>query len=41
MNEAEALRFVERLAEDLKQAPGNLQFTAEPKYDGLSCSIVS
>jgi DNA ligase (NAD+) len=40
MNEAEARRFVEKLAEDLKTAPGSLQFTAEPKYDGLSCSIV-
>ncbi len=40
MNEAEAIRFVERLAADLGVSASEVVFTAEPKYDGLSCSII-
>jgi DNA ligase (NAD+) len=40
MNEIEAERFVARLAADLGVAPDTLAFTAEPKYDGLSCALI-
>ncbi len=40
MNAAEAGAFVERVAAQLRTEPDALVFCAEPKYDGLSCSLV-
>ena len=40
MNASEARRFVERCAEELGVNSAALVFTAEPKYDGLSCSLI-
>lgn len=40
MNEAEARAFIERCAAALGVPVESLWFTSEPKYDGLSCSLV-
>jgi DNA ligase (NAD+) len=40
MQAAEASAFVARMAAELGVAPEALVFCAEPKYDGLSCSLV-
>lgn len=40
MNAQEAESFVSRCAQELARSPRELRFTCEPKYDGLSCSIV-
>jgi DNA ligase (NAD+) len=40
MNEDEARAFVLRTAGELGVETGSLVFCAEPKYDGLSCSLV-
>lgn len=40
MEADEAARFVARCAADLGVSVEELAFTAEPKYDGLSCSLI-
>ncbi len=40
MTAPEAAEFVERAARELTVPAETLAFTAEPKYDGLSCSMV-
>ncbi len=40
MNAPEAAEFVGRAARELAVSVDTLGFTAEPKYDGLSCSMV-
>lgn len=40
MDAGEAAEFVRRIAEAVGVAPDVLSFAAEPKYDGLSCSLV-
>jgi DNA ligase (NAD+) len=40
MNEVEPRRFVEKVAQDLGLSASQLQFTGEPKYDGLSCALI-
>lgn len=40
MDSVEASRFVERISADLAIAQDTLQFFAEPKYDGLSASLI-
>lgn len=40
MNAEEAARFVLRCAADLGMDASALEYAAEPKYDGLSCSLV-
>ena len=40
MNQTEAATFLVGVSETLGVAPGEVKLCSEPKYDGLSCSIV-
>lgn len=40
MSEAEAIAYVSKTAAILKVPVDDIEFNAEPKYDGLSCSLI-